>query len=313
MLIEELTGTLETGIMYGDNEAAIYLSKNKHVSARTKHIDIKNHYVRDHVEEGRAVIRGERTENNFADILTKNTTIAIFKKLSEAILKGFQGWEEKFKWKGHSVNMIRMQNHNAHDQRQRENVVNNISHQNRNQIQHQSIKKYLTKNDKNNIQNKCKFEKENKRAKYNGKNSNNVHTWTSYGAHQYRNAHKNYAHKNYAQVCADHAHEVKKDQTDQNFFEKPRPRIINVEISIPVDERTPSSLCNKVNKSSTSEARYKQTIGTKMNCSKLGTSKCSNRGSCGGEVENSRAGIKFNTEAQETPFQQNIQIKITFD
>ena len=86
-----------------------------------------------------------------------------------------------------------------------------------------------------------------------------------------------------------------------------------MEISIPVDERTLNSLCNKVSKSSTSEARYKQTIGTKMNCSKFGTSNCSNRGSCGGEVENSRAGIKLNTKAQETPFQQNIQIKITFD
>ena len=41
MLIEELTGSMEKGIIYGDNEASVYLSKNNHVSARTKHIDIK--------------------------------------------------------------------------------------------------------------------------------------------------------------------------------------------------------------------------------------------------------------------------------
>ena len=98
MLIEELTGTKETGIIYGDNEAAMYLSKNKHVSARTKHIDIKSHYIRDHVEEGRAVIQAERTENNFADILTKNTSVTTFKRLSDAMLNGFKGWENKFTW-----------------------------------------------------------------------------------------------------------------------------------------------------------------------------------------------------------------------
>ena len=59
--MEELTGKLEQGIIYGDNEAVMYLPKNKHVSARTKHIDIFSHYLRDHISESRAIIKAERS------------------------------------------------------------------------------------------------------------------------------------------------------------------------------------------------------------------------------------------------------------
>jgi hypothetical protein len=139
MLIEELTGTKDTGIIYGDNEAAVYLSKNKHVSARTKHIDIKSHYIRDHVEEGRAIIKGERTENNFSDILTKNTTVATFKKLSEAILNGFKGWDNKFEWineinkeknkesKIYQVNMMRLNQTSNNNKRHKSNNKDNYN------------------------------------------------------------------------------------------------------------------------------------------------------------------------------------------
>ena len=124
MLMEELTGKLETGVIYGDNEAAMYLSKNKHVSARTKHIDIRSHYVRDHIEESRAILKAEKSEMNFSDILTKNTSVNIFKRLSTAILKGFQGEEDKFTWK-ESINMIttnttRFKKHNQ--QKRSENI-----------------------------------------------------------------------------------------------------------------------------------------------------------------------------------------------
>ena len=125
MLIEELTGSTDKGIIYGDNEASVYLSKNKHVSARTKHIDIKSHYIRKHIEENRAIIKPTRSEDNFSDIFTKNTTVSTFKKLSEAILKGFQGWEDKFTWTD-AVNVIHYQNKDVtHDQKQRENVEKN--------------------------------------------------------------------------------------------------------------------------------------------------------------------------------------------
>ena len=35
-----------------DNEGAMFLAKNEQASQRTKHIDVKYHYIRQHVEEG---------------------------------------------------------------------------------------------------------------------------------------------------------------------------------------------------------------------------------------------------------------------
>ena len=71
---------------------------------------------------------------------------------------------------------------------------------------------------------------------------------------------------------------------------------------------------NKELLSSISRPQYKHTIGTKMNCSKNGgTSNCSNRSSCRRDVENSRAGIEFNTRAKLMPPEEVIEIKITFD
>ena len=49
MLLEEIYKCDMPGVLYGDNEAAIFLSKNKQVSSRTKHIDIRQHYIREHL------------------------------------------------------------------------------------------------------------------------------------------------------------------------------------------------------------------------------------------------------------------------
>ena len=52
IVLEEVFGGKFEGIMYEDNEAAIYLTRNHHVSLRTKHIDIKQHYIREHIDNG---------------------------------------------------------------------------------------------------------------------------------------------------------------------------------------------------------------------------------------------------------------------
>lgn len=56
--------------MYEDNEATLYLSKNKHVSTRTKHIDVRQHCVRERVAQGYGRIEKIKSGDNFADILT---------------------------------------------------------------------------------------------------------------------------------------------------------------------------------------------------------------------------------------------------
>ena len=88
MILEEVFENKLPGIMFEDNEAAIFLTKNKHVSPRTKHIDIREHYVREHVDNGYGKIVKIGTDDNIADILTKNTSVGTFLKLSEMLLSG---------------------------------------------------------------------------------------------------------------------------------------------------------------------------------------------------------------------------------
>ena len=96
MVLEEVFSIKKCGILYEDNEAAIYLTKNHHVSPRTKHIDIRQHYIRNHISEGYGEARKIGTEENFADILTKNVSVCLFERMSEAILNGFKGHDDKF-------------------------------------------------------------------------------------------------------------------------------------------------------------------------------------------------------------------------
>ena len=58
-------------MIYCDNSSAIALSKNFVFHKRTKHIDAKFHYIRELVNNGEIVLQHCRTEEKFADILTK--------------------------------------------------------------------------------------------------------------------------------------------------------------------------------------------------------------------------------------------------
>jgi hypothetical protein len=61
-----------------DNVGAIYLSNNFALSQRTKHIDIRQHFVREFVEVGIIKTIFVPTDDNEADINTKNTMEAPF-------------------------------------------------------------------------------------------------------------------------------------------------------------------------------------------------------------------------------------------
>jgi hypothetical protein len=72
-LVEELTGKRKPAIIYEDNLGTIFLVKNQQVSSRTKHIDIRHHYMRDLQDNKALDVRFKRSENNSSDIMTKNT------------------------------------------------------------------------------------------------------------------------------------------------------------------------------------------------------------------------------------------------
>ena len=54
-----------------DNTSAINISKNPVLHSRTKHIEIRHHFIRDHVLKGDVVLEFVDTKNQLADIFTK--------------------------------------------------------------------------------------------------------------------------------------------------------------------------------------------------------------------------------------------------
>ncbi|GJY44829.1 hypothetical protein Tco_0433042 [Tanacetum coccineum] len=54
-----------------DNKGAIYLSKNPVQHSRTKHIEIRHHFLRDNIQKGNISIEKVASEDNIADIFTK--------------------------------------------------------------------------------------------------------------------------------------------------------------------------------------------------------------------------------------------------
>ena len=64
--------------VYVDNVGAIWLSNNRTTSDRTKHIDIRTSLLKAYQEDGKIIIKFVKSEDNEADIFTKNTTNVIF-------------------------------------------------------------------------------------------------------------------------------------------------------------------------------------------------------------------------------------------
>ena len=54
-----------------DNTSAINISKNPIQHFRTKHIEIRHHFLRDHCQKGDIVLEYISTNRQLADILTK--------------------------------------------------------------------------------------------------------------------------------------------------------------------------------------------------------------------------------------------------
>ena len=72
-LLTELTGVqAQPPALKVDNQPAIALAKNPVLHDRSKHIDVKFHFLRDCVEEGQVVIEFVDTKRQLADILTKS-------------------------------------------------------------------------------------------------------------------------------------------------------------------------------------------------------------------------------------------------
>lgn len=55
-----------------DSQAAMFIAKNQTTSERSKHIDIRHHFLRDYIEQNVICLEHVASVNNVADLLTKN-------------------------------------------------------------------------------------------------------------------------------------------------------------------------------------------------------------------------------------------------
>ena len=98
MLLKELFGEVQPAIIYGDNTGALHLIKNRQVGPRTKHIDIRHHFLRNMHEDKEADFRFKRSEDNLADGMTKNLSGDLFKKHKTKLRDGNTSlWREDVK------------------------------------------------------------------------------------------------------------------------------------------------------------------------------------------------------------------------
>jgi len=73
---------LEKVPLYCDNTSAINLTKNPIQHSKTKHIEIRHHFIRDHIQKGDIEIMFVKIENQLADLFTKPLARDRFNKLS---------------------------------------------------------------------------------------------------------------------------------------------------------------------------------------------------------------------------------------
>ena len=72
-------------VVYCDSQSAIDLSKNSMYHARTKHIDVRYHWIREKIEDESMQVEKISTNENPADMLTKVVTRDKFELCKELV------------------------------------------------------------------------------------------------------------------------------------------------------------------------------------------------------------------------------------
>ncbi|CAA7020014.1 unnamed protein product [Microthlaspi erraticum] len=95
-LLEDLFEPINKPVaIYGDNQSAIKLANNPVFHARTKHIELEHHFIREKVLDGTIEALEVRSEDNVADIFTKSLPKGQFE-----LLRSKLGMVDKIKFKG---------------------------------------------------------------------------------------------------------------------------------------------------------------------------------------------------------------------
>jgi hypothetical protein len=74
--------------VFEDNSGALTMAKVPKMRPRTKHLNVKYHHFRDHVERGEISLHAVSTDDQEADVFTKPLGLSLFIRFREWIL----GW-----------------------------------------------------------------------------------------------------------------------------------------------------------------------------------------------------------------------------
>ena len=79
-LIGEFGVKQDSVIILSDSQSVIHLTKNQGYHERTKHIDVRLHFIREVVGSKRVLIEKVHTDDNAADFVTKPVTATKFER-----------------------------------------------------------------------------------------------------------------------------------------------------------------------------------------------------------------------------------------
>jgi hypothetical protein len=88
MLLDEIHYVEKPGILLEDNTGCIFLIQNQSVSGRTKHIEVRWHYLRQLYRKGELAVSYVRTDENESDMMTKNVTEVLHSKFATKTREG---------------------------------------------------------------------------------------------------------------------------------------------------------------------------------------------------------------------------------
>jgi hypothetical protein len=86
-LLTELGLHVQFGsLVYGDNQSTLAVSQNGVKSDRTKHVDVKYHFITQTVEQGAVKLKWIPTAEQQADIFTKALAVPVFERLRQQLM-----------------------------------------------------------------------------------------------------------------------------------------------------------------------------------------------------------------------------------
>lgn len=83
--LEELGKKNQKGTLYSDSQSAIFLAKNPAFHSRTKHIQIRYHFIRSLLDDGQLLLEKICGSKNPADMLTKGVTLEKLKLCATSV------------------------------------------------------------------------------------------------------------------------------------------------------------------------------------------------------------------------------------